>query len=168
MKWHRYKQESEKRKNYVLLAALAVACVAALSIGSVTLSRYVLKSEDQQVATPPAFYFESDYLKEGGAAYTVYTGSVNIKIANHDGLNITRDTISYTIDGTGNAGTQTLNGGFGEQRGVHAVGETGRNEEGHCHVHLSLRQNPVRNLSVPGPGRKHCLQGDRPGLLPHP
>jgi len=112
MKWHRYKQESEKKKNYVLLAALAVACVAALSIGSVTLSRYVLKSEDQQVATPASFYFESDYLKEGGAAYTVYTGSVNIKIANHDGLNITRDTISYTIDGTGNAGTQTLNGGL--------------------------------------------------------
>lgn len=129
MKQHRYQHSTRKKKNNVLLAALVVACIAVLSIGTATLSRYVQKSEDQQVATPVNFYFESDYLKEGGATYTVYTGSVNIKIANHDGLNITNDTISYTIEGTGDTGTQTLNGGLENSADYTLSGEKGETKK---------------------------------------
>ncbi len=108
----RHPKHAPKKKNdRLLLAALAVICLAALSVGTFTLSRYVLRREDRRLATPVNFCFESDYLKEGGASYTVYTGSVEFQVANHDGLNVTGQNISYTLAGTGSDGTHTLSGG---------------------------------------------------------
>lgn len=99
MKRCRGRRDNGKTKCGASFAALVLACAAVLSVGTVTLSRYVLKWTDKQVAAPANFYFESDYLKEGGADYTVYTGSVTFYVANNDGLNVTSDTIAYTIEG---------------------------------------------------------------------
>lgn len=112
MERRRYKFHSKKKKrDHRLSAVLVIIGILLLSGSAVTFSRYVLQREEGQIATAADFYFESDYLKEGGAAYTVYTGSVNIRVANHDGLNATGADISYTIGEKGSAEPRTLKGG---------------------------------------------------------
>lgn len=107
---------------------LVTALILAVTAG-ITFARYVLKEDHSGLAEADTFYFESDYLKEEGANYTVYTGSVNITIANHDGLNTTSKDISYTTTGfdsnehgtlnsTQKSKTYTLSGNDGEEKKV--------------------------------------------------
>lgn len=105
-----------KQKNHrILFAALAVVCIAALSIGTVTLSRYVQKRQDQRLATPVNFYFESDYLKEETekAFYYIDPEVGSFQIALYNSADLQRWTtyaIPYTVTATGATVTESAQG----------------------------------------------------------
>lgn len=89
---------------------LVTALILSVTSG-VVFARYVLKEDHSGLAEAESFYFESNYLKEGGAEYTVYTGSVDITITNSDGLNTTPEMITYTTTGMNANGQNQILGG---------------------------------------------------------
>lgn len=102
-----------RKRNKPLIAILILVVITALSIGTITFSRYVLHSEEDELYVPTNFVFLSDYLKEGGIDYNVYTNFLDITIRNTDGINITELNINYNItissvDEDGNESTATL------------------------------------------------------------
>ena len=90
---------------------MLAVCIAALSVGMVTFARYMQKKENSEIADSVNFIFKSNYLKENPAEYTVYTGSAEIGISNYDGLNVTGNTITYTVEGISDNSAKTLTGG---------------------------------------------------------
>ncbi len=95
-------------ENGRLLSAVAMllAALGVLFSGN-TVARYISSRQERASVTAREFRFESNYLTEDGADYTVHPGStVEITITNTDGLTVAEDAVTYEIKVTGD-GTLT-------------------------------------------------------------
>lgn len=106
MKHLKNRHSGEKKNSRLWLAAAAAFCIAVLSAGTLTLSRYVLRQREQQLATPQNFYFESDYLKESAekAFYFIDPKTDSFQITLYNAADLHRwaaSDISYTVTATG-------------------------------------------------------------------
>ncbi len=92
----KYKKRSLS-KGEILVLALTVIFVLTAITGGIW-AKYTSKFSAGDGFTITPFYFESDYLTEEGAEYTVYDDSVVFNLYNHDGLNyMTKSNVRYSI-----------------------------------------------------------------------
>ena len=128
---HVNESKTKKKSNVapILSVMLAIGIIIASAFGGVsyTVAKYALSLEDDyHDIVAKGMYFSSDFLKPGGANYTIY----NYKSGNYQEFNllnytddnsISPDTITYTVattkgtiqnsSGTTISGAQTLTGG---------------------------------------------------------
>ena len=78
-------------------ACVILICAALLTLGGITIAKYTQQWSKTVAAVPSSFCFVSDYLKEGGAQFDIYTGAVDIVISNSDGANTAGEAVIYTL-----------------------------------------------------------------------
>lgn len=74
----------KSKKQLVLYIAVAVSVIASLTIGGITLARYVASKNSDGLVDPRGFYFESNLLTKGGSSYETGTNSITFDLKSYD------------------------------------------------------------------------------------
>lgn len=110
-------KKRRKRPGGTFWASIILVCAALLTLSGIAIAKYTQQWSKSSAAVPANFCFVSDYLKEGGASYDIYTGTVAFVINSTDGVNrsdvdityhLTTDHGELTVDSTPNPSTLTL------------------------------------------------------------
>lgn len=150
-----YNKKHHRRPGGNFWACVILVCAALLTLGGITIAKYTQQWSKTVSAVPSAFCFVSDYLKEGGAQYDIYTGAVDIVISNSDGANTAGESVIYTMNtdngtlspagGTPeNALTGTLAAGTAQSQTVTLSGAPGQS----CTVTASSTSPYSRTISA--------------------
>ena len=86
----------KSRRQLILLIILTVTLVSSLTLGAITLARYISEKNSDGLLTPEKFYFESNLLSEAGAEYNIGTDSITFDLKSYvDSLRTSEVDITY-------------------------------------------------------------------------
>ena len=88
----------KSRRQLILLIILTVTLVSSLTLGAITLARYISEKNSDGLLTPEKFYFESNLLSEAGAEYNIGTDSITFDLKSYvDSLRTSEVDITYSV-----------------------------------------------------------------------
>ena len=88
----------KSKKQLVLYIVALASVIVAMTLGGITLAKYIANKNSDGLLTPEKFYFESNLLLKDGAEYDVGTNSIRFDLKSYDdNLRQSEVDISYSV-----------------------------------------------------------------------